>query len=77
MAERAAEVQAHEGHPEAVEKLAFTAVAAPGSSGDSGKNPLEIADLDLFSPNGPPATKKEVWSYYAFFAANNGIGSYQ
>ena len=28
-------------------------------------------------PYGPPATKREVWSYYAYFAANNGIGSFQ
>ena len=27
--------------------------------------------------NGPPATKREVWSYYAYFAANNGLGSFQ
>lgn len=24
-----------------------------------------------------PATKREVWSYYAYYAANNGIGSFQ
>ena len=56
-------------HPQAVDKLAFSAVAAP----DSGN----ASDLDAFATPGPPATKKEVWSYYAFYAADNGIGTYQ
>lgn len=29
------------------------------------------------APKGPPASNKEVWSYYAYYAANNGIGCYQ
>ena len=66
-----------ENQPEAVDKLAFSAVAAPGSTGDTGKNPLDTPDLNLHSQNGPPATKKEVWSYYAFYAADNGIGTFQ
>lgn len=56
-------------HPEGVDKLAFSAVAAPETSNAS--------DLTAFSAHGPPATKKEVWSYYAFYAADNGIGTFQ
>ena len=29
------------------------------------------------APTGPPASNKEVWSYYAYYAANNGIGCFQ
>lgn len=58
-----------ETHPEAVHKLAFSAVAAPNSSNTS--------NLDVSSSQGTPATKKEVWSYYAFYAADNGIGTFQ
>lgn len=63
-----------ESHPEAVDKLAFSAVAAPGSTDHAGKSALV---LDFHSQNGPPATRKEVWSYYAFYAADNGIGTFQ
>lgn len=28
-------------------------------------------------PYGTPATRKELWSYYAYYAGNNGIGSFQ
>jgi hypothetical protein len=58
-----------EAHPEAVDKLAFSAIAAPDSSNAS--------DLTAFSTHGSPTTKKEVWSYYAFYAADNGIGTFQ
>jgi hypothetical protein len=60
-----------------IEKLVFTAVAAPGPSSDSGKALHNIADLPPFIQKGPPATRKEVWSYYAFYAADNGIGTFQ
>ncbi|RDL40561.1 uncharacterized protein BP5553_00540 [Venustampulla echinocandica] len=65
-----------------ISKLAFTAVAAPNPSSDSTssrahRQPHEIPDLDHYVPKGPPATKKEVWSYYAYYAGNNGIGSFQ
>ena len=76
MAEKVEDVQQkNETHPDAIDKLAFTAVAAPGSI--DGKNPLHVADLDQFAPNGAPATRKEVWSYYSFYAADNGIGTFQ
>jgi hypothetical protein len=77
MAEKEVVQNKPEGAPDHIDKLAFTAVAAPGSSGDSGKNPHEIPDLDQFIPKGPPATTKEVWSYYLFYAADNGIGTFQ
>jgi hypothetical protein len=67
-----------------VDKLAFTAVAAPAttdvdgadSSGTPSK-PLHIRDQDLYGADGPLATNKEVYSYYAYYAGNNGIGSFQ
>ncbi|TVY45806.1 Autophagy-related protein [Lachnellula occidentalis] len=64
---------------EHVDKLPFTAVAAPAqpSSKNDSSNPHIIRDLDQYAPHGPPATKKEVWSYYLYYAANNGIGSFQ
>ncbi|CZR54319.1 related to AUT4-breakdown of autophagic vesicles inside the vacuole [Phialocephala subalpina] len=70
-----------EGEDDHISKLAFTAVAAPGpgSSDESTTphNPHEIRDLDQYIPVGAPATKKEVISYYAYYAGNNGIGSFQ
>ena len=65
-----------EGQEDHVDKLAFTAVAAPGSI-DSKTNPHEIRDLHQYVPKGEPATQKEVISYYAYYAGNNGIGSFQ
>lgn len=64
---------------EHIDKLAFTAVAAPAqpSSKNDSSNPHIIRDLDQYAPHGPPATRKEVWSYYLYYAANNGIGSFQ
>jgi hypothetical protein len=64
-----------EGEQDHISKLAFTAVAAPDP--DSPPNGHEIHDLDEYVPIGTPATRKEVWSYYAFYAGNNGIGSFQ
>ncbi len=67
-----------EGVDDHISKLAFTAVAAPGPGSSTGSNaPHEIHDLDQYVPFGPPATKKEVYSYYAYYAGNNGIGSFQ
>lgn len=31
----------------------------------------------LAEPVGPPATTKEVWAYYTYYAGNNGIGAFQ
>ena len=61
-------------------KLPFTAVAAPGDTTNeifAQSQPHEIRDLDQYVPQGAPATRKEVWSYYAYYAGNNGIGSFQ
>lgn len=59
-------------------KLPFTATAVPEPGSFSGSsNPHGIKDLDQYSPQGPPATRKEVWSYYTYYAGNNGIGSFQ
>lgn len=59
-------------------KLAFTSIAAPApdASGQSASAPSDLQDYDHVS-EGPPATKKEVFSYYAYYAGNNGIGSFQ
>jgi len=63
--------------PEAIGKLPFTAVAAPDpSTSGSGLDPVP-RDLDHYNSNSPPATRTEVYSYYAYYAANNGIGSFQ
>ncbi|KAK6605409.1 hypothetical protein H4I95_05215 [Botrytis cinerea] len=71
---------------ETVDKLPFTAVAAPGSyqSAEDGTVGMEIGSAPsnhVFHAHqkdtGPPATKKELWSYYAYYAGNNGIGSFQ
>jgi hypothetical protein len=56
-----------EGEQDHISKLAFSAVAAPdpaSSSGDAA--PYEIRDLDQYVAKGPPATKREVVSYYAY-----------
>lgn len=59
-------------------KLAFTSIAAPDPDA-SGGSALAPSDLDHYDAhaNGPPATKKEVFSYYTYYAGNNGIGSFQ
>jgi hypothetical protein len=59
-------------------KLAFTSVAAPApdAGGASSLVPCDLDD-DVEHANGPPATKKEVFSYYTYYAGNNGIGSFQ
>jgi MFS-type transporter involved in bile tolerance (Atg22 family) len=61
-----------------IDKLPFTAVAAPGpTSSNNSTAPHEIKDLSQYTPQGAPATKKEVYSYYTYYAGNNGIGSFQ
>lgn len=65
-----------------ISKLPFTAVAAP-DRGDSSRGSTsaqelrEPHDLDHYNSSSPPATAKEVASYYAYYAGNNGIGSFQ
>jgi len=52
-------------------------VAAPDpESPANSQAPHEIRDLN-YIPQGPPASRKEVWSYYSYYAGNNGIGSFQ
>lgn len=34
-------------------------------------------DNEVYTKTGTLATRKEVLSYYAYFAGNNGIGAYQ
>jgi hypothetical protein len=72
----------HRGH---VDKLAFTAVAAPATtnadaveSSGTPSEPLDVLrDQDVYGADGPLATNKEIYSYYAYYAGNNGIGSFQ
>ena len=59
-----------------ISKLAFTAIGSPDSK-DPGAGPAAPHNLGLYITNGPPATRKEVLSYYAYFAGNNGIGAFQ
>ncbi|CZS93364.1 related to AUT4-breakdown of autophagic vesicles inside the vacuole [Rhynchosporium graminicola] len=59
---------------EEVDKLVIADVAA--ASRDS-TPPHDTHDLDQYNPVSPPATKKEVYSYYLYYAGNNGIGSFQ
>ncbi|RDW87444.1 autophagy-related protein [Coleophoma crateriformis] len=55
-------------------KLPFSAAAASDTEHSVG---VVAADLHHSNPVGEPATQKEVWSYYAYYAGNNGIGSFQ
>lgn len=57
-----------------VQKLACTAQASPDLEASVTKAPVDLND---YTTNRPPATRKEVLSYYAYFAGNNGIGAYQ
>jgi hypothetical protein len=67
-----------EGQYDRISKLPFSAVAAPDPTYPSDPTtPHEIRDLDQYIALGPPATKREVISYYAYYAGNNGIGSFQ
>lgn len=71
------EKEAHQGvavEQDAVGKLPFSAAAAPDPRGSAD---LSATDLHHYNHTGSPATKKEVYSYYAYYAGNNGIGSFQ
>ncbi|KAH8793951.1 autophagy-related protein 22-like protein [Hyaloscypha finlandica] len=68
----------HEGEQDHISKLAFRAVATSDTAPFGGETRTdEVRDLDQYVAKGPPATKKEVASYYAYYAGNNGIGSFQ
>lgn len=56
-------------------KLPFTAVAAPDPEVRSGT--VAATDLHHYSGSDNPAAQKEIFSYYAYYAGNNGIGSFQ
>ncbi|KAK2005203.1 hypothetical protein LZ32DRAFT_696755 [Colletotrichum eremochloae] len=62
-----------ENHPT---KLAVTFIAAPDQSAESS---VEVPDLHHYDDHkiGPTVTKKELYSYYTYYAGNNGIGSFQ
>jgi hypothetical protein len=62
--------------PDQIAKLPFTSLAAPDPEETASPNKGHH-DLDHYQINGPPATTKEVASYYAYYAGNNGIGSFQ
>lgn len=38
---------------------------------------IAAGDESSYGSDSRPATRREVWAYYAYFAGNNGIGSYQ
>ncbi|KAG9234144.1 autophagy-related protein 22-like protein [Amylocarpus encephaloides] len=68
------------GSKDHVDEIAVAAPREPSSTegpSKANRNSHEIRDLDQYVPQGPPATKKEVYSYYAYYAGNNGIGSFQ
>jgi hypothetical protein len=68
----------HEGGQDRISKLPFSAVAVPDPACPSDSiAPHEMRDFDQYIARGPPATKLEVFSYYAYYAGNNGIGSFQ
>ncbi|PBP28854.1 hypothetical protein BUE80_DR000089 [Diplocarpon rosae] len=77
----AAQEQYHpvgEDEPTSISKLPFIAVAAPGPASSSvSAPPHQTRHLDPDTPVGAPATSREVWSYYSYYAGNNGIGSFQ
>lgn len=65
-----------------ISKLPFTAVAAPdpGESSRQSTSAQELIEphhIHHYNTNSSPATTKEVASYYAYYAGNNGIGSFQ
>ncbi|PQE32026.1 hypothetical protein CJF32_00001627 [Rutstroemia sp. NJR-2017a WRK4] len=65
---------------ETINKLPFTAVAAPDPQSYHDNEDAEASksvDYTIPQTTGPPATRKELWSYYAYYAGNNGIGSFQ
>ena len=55
-------------------ELPFTAIAGPNAD-DSANSSTDVPQVDHHI--GPPATRKEIFSYYLYFAGNNGIGSFQ
>ncbi|CAL3965120.1 hypothetical protein PZA11_002060 [Diplocarpon coronariae] len=69
------------GEGEPISKLALTAAATPGPRPSSiSAPPHKIRHLDqqtFVGSVGAPATRREVWSYYCYYAGNNGIGSFQ
>ncbi len=60
-----------------ISKSEFTVVAPEKGSSNNSTAGHEIQDLHQYTPQGAPATNKEVYSYYAYYAGNNGIGSFQ
>ena len=61
--------------PDDIPKFPFTATVT--ASNPQSKQPTRAHDFGQYENVGLPATKKEVFSYYAYYAANNGTGSFQ
>ncbi|KAK2754067.1 hypothetical protein FQN54_007236 [Arachnomyces sp. PD_36] len=59
------------------EKVALATINARPSNASHEDPTLREQGIDLYGydENDPPATKKELYSYYAYYAGNNGIGS--
>jgi hypothetical protein len=75
MADKEYEVKSEK---DSISKPTLTTEAGPDSASPNASTTLNaIKDLDHYKPQGAPATNKEVWSYYAYYAGNNGIGSFQ
>jgi hypothetical protein len=56
--------------------LAFTAIAAPAMTDSVESSPSHAYNHDAHKA-GPVVTRKELYSYYTYYAGNNGIGSFQ
>lgn len=57
-----------------ISKSACSDGGVPVSSNGTSTLPHETV---AYATVGQPATRKEVWSYYCYYAGNNGIGSFQ
>lgn len=62
---------------EKIEKKDCSVVAPESPDIDVYLNIPPSEALPQTDPRNTPATRREVWSYYAYYAANNGIGSFQ
>ncbi len=60
-----------------ISKSEVGVVALEQGSSNNSTAPHGIQDLHQYVPQGAPATVKEVYSYYLYYAGNNGIGSFQ
>lgn len=50
----------------------------PGALMGGAETQSNSTDIDQTPPrSSAPATRRELWAYYAYYAGNNGIGSFQ